>query len=64
MKAWLQVKIAMASNIEEITNPTPQITGSVRANFGLNLTLKMLPKGTPTTPDNMVTIPNTNGILK
>ena len=64
MKALLQVKMAMHKKIEAITNPAPQITGSDRANFGRSLTLKILPTGTPTTPDNMVTIPKIKGMLK
>ena len=64
MKALLQVKMAMHKKIEAITNPKPQIIGSDRANLGRSLTLKILPTGTPTTPDNMVTIPKIKGMLK
>ena len=64
MKALLQVKIEIHRNMDEITNPMPQIKGSDRAALGLSLTLKILPKGTPTTPDNMVMTPKIKGILK
>ena len=64
MKALLQVKMAIHKKTEAITSPAPQMIGSDRANLGRSLTLKILPTGTPTTPDNMVTIPKMKGMLK
>ena len=59
-----QRKREMQRKIDERPSPMPQIKGSALWFFGLHLVLHKLPKGTPRIPDNMVTTPNTNGILK
>ena len=63
-KAWLQVKMDKNRNKVDKASPRPQIRGSARGILGRNFTLRMLPKGTPMIPANIVITPNTNEMLK
>lgn len=57
-------KNATKIKIDDKTSPMPQMRGSERGYFSRRTVLRIIPRGTPSIPETIVTAPKTSDTLK